>query len=146
LRLIFKGYRVMKRLFGFSLLDFILALNSISTNAQIRDVAIKEKNINPEMAIAHGNRAVSYFLKKLYDLAILDYSKAVENVPIFALAYHDRRFANASEQQYGLAIGDYSKAIELDPKMVRAYKNRADVYEKTRTPDLAAADRKNIRN
>ena len=97
--------------------------------------------LNSKYAEAYNKRGVAYYYLQKYDLAIADYTKAVELDPKFAWAYHNRGLAYYYLQKYNLAIADYTKAIELDPKFAWAYhNNRGNAYYDLKKYELAIAD------
>ena len=74
--------------------------------------------------VNYYNRGTAYGKKGEYDLAILDYTKALELNPWFVQAYYNRAGAYGRKGQYELAILDYTKAIEMNPEFSEAYNNR----------------------
>ena len=50
---------------------------------------------------------------KKYELAIINYSKALEINPNYANAFYNRGFCYANLKKHELAITDYNKAIEI---------------------------------
>lgn len=76
-----------------------------------------------------------------YNLAIIEYTKAIALNPQYAKAYNNRGLAYYNNLQYDLARADFTKAIELNPQYDLAYWNRGDVYAmKYETSLLAIAD------
>lgn len=75
-----------------------------------------------------------------YELAISDYSKAIEIQPGFAEAYYNRGCSHYELREYEEAIADLTRAIELDPKEARYYGQRSLVYLFSDCMDLAQAD------
>ena len=59
-----------------------------------------------------------------YDLAIADYTRAIQLNPSFAEAYNNRGTVYSQKGDYRHAIVDISKAIELNPNFADAYSNR----------------------
>jgi len=57
----------------------------------------------------------SYSDQKLWDEAIIEYSKAIEIDPNLAVAYGNRAYAYLYREQYDMAIADCNKAILLAP-------------------------------
>jgi len=49
-----------------------------------------------------------------YDLALSDYSKAIDINPNYAVAYLGRGLLYLLQQKYELALADWNKAIELN--------------------------------
>lgn len=63
-----------------------------------------------------------------FDLAIIDYTKALDINPNLAKAYDNRGVAYADEGSLPRAIADFTMAIANDPKDADAYNNRGHAY------------------
>ena len=74
------------------------------------------------------NRGDAHFKKGENDLAISDFTKAIEMNPRFANAYYYRGLAYLRKREYDQAISDYTKAIEINPRFAVAYPERAFAY------------------
>ncbi len=98
------------------------------------------KEFDPKDAVAYYDRGLAYYEQNKYDLAIADYTKAIELDPKYAKAYIWRGGAYNNQKNYDLALSDYNKAIELDPKYVNAYCSRGSSYEAQKNYDLALSD------
>lgn len=59
-----------------------------------------------------------------YELALLNYTKAIECNPEFVYAYYNRAEIRASQKDYRAAVLDYNEAIRRDPEFAEAYYNR----------------------
>ena len=68
----------------------------------------------------------SLFRQLRGEVAIEDFSKAIELDPKNADAYHNRGNVYAKELRYQEAILDYSKAIELEPTIAKYYSRRGE--------------------
>ncbi|MDR1736419.1 MAG: tetratricopeptide repeat protein [Oscillospiraceae bacterium] len=101
------------------------------------DERIKE---NPNDAYAYFSRGYFYSSEGEHNLAIEDYSKAIELKPDYAYAYNNRGAAYNSLGKYDLAIEDFNKAIELKPDNAYAYNNRGVAYNSLGKYDLAIED------
>ncbi len=88
----------------------------------------------------YGNRGVLYSNQQKYELALADYSKAIEINRNFANAYMNRGNLYSNQQKYELALADYSKAIEINPNDAMAYNNRGNLYFAQQKYKLALAD------
>jgi tetratricopeptide (TPR) repeat protein len=77
-----------------------------------------------------------------FNLAIADFSKAIELSPNYAEAYSFRGTAYAGLDSNDLALADYNKAIQLKPDLDASYYGRAYLYEKMGKRELAIADYK----
>ena len=69
-------------------------------------------NQNKLISITYNNRGMAYFLKKLYQEAIDDFSNAISVDPDLAVSYWNRGNAYFETQQYRSAVDDYSTALE----------------------------------
>ncbi len=86
----------------------------------------------------------SNFVKGDYDLAVVNYTKAIDLNPKEASIYLSRGLVYYNRKFYELAINDYSKVIEIEPKELMAYHYRGDSYERTGEYQKAADDYKKI--
>ena len=86
------------------------------------------------------NSGVDHANKGEHDLAISDYTKAIEINPRHASAYCNRGVAYGEKDEYDLAISDYTKAIEVDPKFAGAYYNRGIAFSDKSEYDQAISD------
>jgi tetratricopeptide (TPR) repeat protein len=75
-----------------------------------------------------------------YDLAISQFTKAIEADPENAQAYSDRGNAYGAQGQYAKAIADLNKALEIDPDNALAYFNRGNAYGDQGQYDRAISD------
>ena len=87
--------------------------------------AISLQPDNHMLARAYNNRGNAYEGKGKQDLALEDYSMAIEINPDDADAYFYRGFTYELKQNSEAAIKDYDKAIELNPNHAEAYVYRA---------------------
>ncbi|GCA71998.1 TPR repeat-containing protein YrrB [Microcystis aeruginosa NIES-2519] len=88
----------------------------------------------------YSNRGIIYYKQQKYDLAISDYSKAIEINPNYAQAYVNRGNLYSDLQKYDLALSDYNKAIDINPNDAYAYNNRGVLYSDLQKYDLALSD------
>jgi tetratricopeptide (TPR) repeat protein len=70
----------------------------------------------------------NYFSKGQYDLAMIEYKKAIEILPQYAKAHSNLGYAHFEKGQYDRAIAEFTKAIDIDPLYAKAYNNRGLVY------------------
>ncbi len=96
-------------------------------------------NLAPRAAW-YGNRGILYYNQQKYDLALSDFSKAIDINPNYANAYNNRGNLYSELQKYDLALSDYSKAIDINPKFAMAYYNRGVLYYNQQKYDLALSD------
>jgi tetratricopeptide (TPR) repeat protein len=94
---------------------------------------------NLEVIVLHSH---GYTLneKEEWDLAIKDYTKAIELDKKFKDAYLDRGEAREELGESDLAIDDYTIAIALDEKDANAYLKRADAWHAKGKFNLAIQD------
>jgi TonB family protein len=88
----------------------------------------------------YQKRADENIGKGEYDLAIVDYNKAVELNPKSVPAYFNRARAFYFKRDFAEAIESYSKVIELTPKDSVVFYNRGVAYEKMGDALKAAED------
>jgi len=86
------------------------------------------------------NRGDAHFKKGETDLAISDFTKAIEMNPRFANAYYYRGLAYLRKREYDQVISDYTEAIEINPGLAVAYAERAFTYYLKREYDRAWED------
>ncbi len=90
---------------------------------------------------AYNKRGNAYEALKKDDLAIEDYSRAIDINPDDADAYFYRGFTYRLKRDYEKAIKDYNKAIKLKPDHAAAHLHRADAYRVTgRDSELVIKD------
>lgn len=85
-------------------------------------------------------RGYAYSGKRQYDLAIADFTRAIQLNSDLASTYVDRGMSYTLNGQYDLAIADYNRAIQLKPDNAFAYSNRGLAYTLKGQDDLAIAD------
>ncbi|KJU87026.1 TPR repeat-containing serine/threonine protein kinase [Candidatus Magnetobacterium bavaricum] len=90
----------------------------------------KESSVT-NTADAYYNSGVSYYNKKQYSIAIIDYTKAIELNPRYIAAYLNRGTTYYKIKDYDHAVADFSKVIEMNSIHVTAYHNRAFAYIKS---------------
>ncbi|BAZ13215.1 tetratricopeptide repeat protein [Calothrix sp. NIES-4071] len=88
----------------------------------------------------YSNRGNVYADQKKSDLAIADFTKAIQINPQLAEAYSNRGVVYADQKKSDLAIADFTKAIQINPQLAEAYTNRGLVYKDQKKSDLAIAD------
>ena len=80
------------------------------------------------LAKTHAARGSIYANKREYDLAIADWTKAIELAPEDADVYNSRGVAYTEKSDFAAAVEDFNKVIELDPEDAGAYCNRGIAY------------------
>jgi tetratricopeptide (TPR) repeat protein len=95
----------------------------------------------PDHAHAYYYRANAYLKLRRHEVAVADFSKAIQLDPKHTAAWINRGVAYDDLGQWAKAAADYSKAIELEPKLaVPAWINRGYAYVKLGQPAKAVAD------
>ena len=84
--------------------------------------------LNPQDHVFYNNRGINYGEKGEYDLAIKDFTKAIELKPDYAIAYNNRGAVYRSKGEHDLAIEDCNKAIQLKSDYAEPYSNRGSAY------------------
>jgi tetratricopeptide (TPR) repeat protein len=84
--------------------------------------------LHPESYGAYNNRGIAYQKKGQHNLAIADFTKAIELYPAFVPAYINRGNAHQEVGEYESSVADLNKAIELDPENSMAYNNRGFTF------------------
>ena len=82
-----------------------------------------------EQALKHYDQGILFTQQSQFDLAIEEYSKAIDIVPHFAKAYLNRGHAYSYKREYDKSITDYEQAIVIDPQFSLAYLNLGAVYQ-----------------
>lgn len=89
---------------------------------------------------------------KQFDLALADFTSALQGDPKFGSVYLNRGHTYTTMKQYALvlsytycfssyqALADYDKAIEIEPTNEVAYNNRAFNYNEMKEHELALND------
>ena len=93
-------------------------------------------------AEAYLARGDGYATNRQWDLAIADYSAALQMRPDWAEAYNNRGYAYywQGDGDGARALADYNKAIELRPDYAYAYNNRGAAYMAIGDPAHALRD------
>jgi tetratricopeptide (TPR) repeat protein len=95
---------------------------------------------NPNNCASYFYRGSTYLKSGQDDLALADFSKAIELNPLFVNAYYNRGFVYFSRHDYKKAIENMNRAIQLDPRDYNAYVLRAAIEEKDKEFSMAAQD------
>jgi len=86
------------------------------------------ESTTPGHALYYSNRGDNYLNNGNYDLAIAEYTKAIDLDPTLASLYYNRGLAYSIKEEYELAVLDYTKSIEIDPEYADTYNNRCRTY------------------
>jgi len=101
------------------------------------DELIKE---NPNNADAFYNRGVVYASKGDFNLAIIDYTRALQINPNHGDAFYNRGLSYVKKERYEEAEKDFDSAIRLAPDSADAYCNRGNVRYQLGKFDAAIED------
>ena len=94
----------------------------------------------PQDHVFYNNRGIDYGEKGEHDLAIKDFTTAIELKPDYAFAYNNRGAVYRNKGEHDKAIEDCSKAIQLKPDYAEPYSNRGAAYRNKGDYDLAIKD------
>jgi tetratricopeptide (TPR) repeat protein len=105
-------------------------------------LAYKEAiDLNPEFAIAYGNRARLYRAIKDDDNALQDLTFAIKLNPDRADAHYERGQIFLEKDEFSKAQKDFDAALKRNRGMVEAYNGRGLVFKDKTTPDFTQAIR-----
>ncbi len=103
-----------------------------------------------DASVKHYNLGHRYYTRAQYgegdpndqniNLAIVEFTKAIEINPSYAEAYHERGLAYDAKGEYDRAISDYNKAIEINPSYEKAYNHRRLATNAKGNNDRAISD------
>jgi tetratricopeptide (TPR) repeat protein len=102
------------------------------------------------LAQAYTDRGFSWWRKKNYESAIVDYNEATRVDPKFRLPHYYRALVRTAQGDRDGALADLEEAIRIDPKYARAYYKRAELWQKKgdfarATSDLKEAVRHDLK-
>jgi len=117
-----------------------MAENARRAVAKINELIGLEQDSGPEDAGGYSIRGAARHEKGLYDLAISDFTRAIEMAPGSVEAYVNRAAAYIGKRDYDRAIADCNSALEIDLQYADAYVNRGSAYAAKREHDLAILD------
>ena len=127
------------------LVDAIRQKSPIIKTSAVADI---QPQVQPKPVVKESLPDFSFYQKRAddniskgeYDLAIVDYNKAVELNPKSVPAYFNRGRAFYFKRDFASAIESYSKVIELTPTDSIVYYNRGVSYEKMGDTQKASED------
>ncbi len=90
-----------------------------------------------ESLLARGD---AYYHIGKFDLALAEYSRAIQAMPTLARANNARGLAYQGLAIYDLAVIDFDEAIRLQPGYAEAFTNRGNVFLRTSQEDRALVD------
>jgi len=140
-----KGRRVLQYAVLAVLLAFIAAC-AVRTTQQI---GVWKDNIvlwdyvvshEPGSSFAFNNRGNAYAEADRSDLAISDYTRAIELDPLYHEAYNNIGIEFGKLGLFDKAIGSFDNALRIDPDHSEAYVNRGIIHALAGRPKSALAD------
>jgi tetratricopeptide (TPR) repeat protein len=123
--------------FNKAISNFTLAVDDKKTALSLNpkfDLYIKN------LAVAYNERGRVHNEKEEWDLAVSDFTAALELNPDMKEAYNNRGYAYNGKGFSDKAIADLNKAIELDPNVALYYSNRSWSYYQKEEYDQAITD------
>jgi formylglycine-generating enzyme required for sulfatase activity/Tfp pilus assembly protein PilF len=96
--------------------------------------------LDPQMALAYQDRAVTYINLQEYEKAIQDLNVAIELEPDHAASYNNRGHAYHKLGKDEKAIADFDKSLELAPAQAETYLGRGQAYNGLGNFEKALAD------
>ena len=95
---------------------------------------------NSSNADAYYNRALLFEQRENPQMAVKDYTKAIELNPNHVEAYYNRGLVFSKMQKYELAAKDFDAVLSLNPRSFEAYCNRGNVNYRLGKKDFALND------
>ena len=95
---------------------------------------------DPQDHVFYNNRGIDYGERGEHDLAIKDFTEAIELKPDYAFAYNNRGAVYRDKGEHDQAIEDCSKAIQLKPDYAEPYSNRGAAYRNKGNYERAIKD------
>ena len=93
----------------------------------------------PESFPGHINRAILYEDSEQYELALVDYNRALELTPQSAFGFFHRGCVQIELKNYPAAVADITHAIEISPQ-TEAFERRGEAYALSNENTLAIED------
>ena len=92
---------------------------NFETKIRLYTICIKSPLSEAQRSKAYTYRGITYYNKSEYDLALSDFSKAIDYRPKWKISYLYRGYAHFSLKKYDLAEIDLNFAVESRSKKVR---------------------------
>jgi hypothetical protein len=114
--------------------------------ATIRQTGVWKDNLSlwsyeitrePGVALAYNNRGLTYDDMGRLDLAVEDFTRAIELAPFEYKAYTNRGRVYSKLGMLDKAVGDFERAISLEPAFLDAYNNLGIAFAKAGQTDKA---------
>jgi type IV pilus assembly protein PilF len=107
-------------------LVFVLFCCLTACETMPNQTANNAKNVNSavvDRARAHTNLGAAYLQKNRLEIALDEFSEAIEIMPTYAMAYNGLAMVRSALGQDAEAEFNFKKAIQLDPSISEAYNN-----------------------
>ena len=111
-----------------------------ATNSNEVASTTQEQSYAPNDAPTYINKGIAYLEQDKADLAIEQFTKAIELDPNNINYYLKRGEVYQAQQSLELALADFDKALELNPQNSKTLLSRGTVYSSQKKLDLALAD------
>jgi tetratricopeptide (TPR) repeat protein len=114
--------------------------NEVGHDARVSLADLDEAvRLNPYSADAYYNRGLVYSGSQRYELAIADFTRAIELAPR-ARTHDSRGKVYLKAGNFAAALSDFSRSIELDPEFAKAWRHRAEIRAAAGDYELARQD------
>lgn len=118
----------------------VTSKDPIQTIATCTQLINNGQVLGHDLAVAYNSRGAAYVADLKYDLAITDFTAALESDVRFVEAYVNRAFAYSETSRYDLAVADAGQALRINPEFSIAYYARGIAFSRQGQYDLAIAD------
>ena len=95
---------------------------------------------NPGDAFEFYAKGAAYVVLKKYDMALVSFSRAIEQDPQKIIAYIRRGRLHSQNGHFVRALADFDKAIQIDPLLKNAHSNRGSAFSAKGDEARARAD------
>jgi len=146
LSVIWKVKQIQSRVYStFISLEYDEDLNRLVLTFQdekMTDIAEQKENAMSGAARISYLVGGKYYSEKRYDLAVTEYTKAINSYSEYTEAFHYRGHSYGVLKKYDLAVADFTSALKYEPERTDLMYDRAAIYFEWSTDkyDLAIAD------
>jgi tetratricopeptide (TPR) repeat protein len=113
--------------------------DSVTLFSDVIDKGAYANRNNPYLALAYNNRGIEYKRAGKIDLAMSDYSKAIESDPKYPNGYLNRGNIYFDSGKDDLALQDYNTVLQLQEN-AKAYSARGAIFARRQQYDAAIED------
>jgi serine/threonine protein kinase/lipoprotein NlpI len=96
--------------------------------------------LRPDLPYPYNNRGTVHWRLGQHDLAVTDFTTALERNDSYAEAHANRAMVHAAQGKTELALKGYSRCIELKPEYAPAHAGRAELHVQRKEFSEAARD------